>query len=481
MPQAVVPEGRFVLQGPTGIITEDQIPEVRRARWIVAMEELLQHLPQWLQQDNNYNRRDTLSIMSDLPSSWPSCRLCINADAVATSYLAGMHRLFLEAKLNEKDQQTALQEANARAYEMEAMCLDPLASHLHQLFATDDDLFFDVYPDEWKQLQKLEFWQLSLMQEVSRIRRFIDKSTGKATFPQHTIEGVVHLQPRIHAPIDSLPTLLVIVTFPVTYLKIVLPRLPPLQSTVIAPQTKHLEDVQRVRMASEAVPFAVPLPDSPRVQAAFCAGLLHPEGADRVIPMPSIKYSLEVVLPTLDEISQSQASLKEGALLQPAKHPLLPDSQYLWQVTLVQRKEFGSYEAHQNSRVIIPPTEAKAKPLHSALRTDHVCSRLSSEELRRIFVEGRPVKATNKGQPWKDAEQLNPADFFRRIHRLFDEIGASTRMRQEQTDYHAGKQAKKTRKACTQAAQETTRPCGPMDGTALVAENLDRRMGRRLA
>ena len=26
-------------------------------------------------------------------------------------------------------------------------CLDPLARHLHQLFVTDDDLFFDVYPD----------------------------------------------------------------------------------------------------------------------------------------------------------------------------------------------------------------------------------------------------------------------------------------------------------------------------------------------
>ena len=313
----------------TGSTTGDQIPEDRRARWIVAMQELLQHLPQWLQQDDNYNRRDALSIMSDLPSFWPSCRLCINADAVATSYLAGLHRLFLEAKLAEKDHQTALQEANARAYEMETTCLVPLARHLHELFATDDDLFFDVYPDEWKQLQKLEFWQLSLMQEVS-IRRFIDKSTGKANLPQKTIEGVVHLQPRLHAPIDSLPTLLVIVTFPVTYLKVVLPRLPPLQSTVVAPQIKHLEDVQRVRMASEALPFVVPLPDCPRVQAAFCAGILHPEGADRVIPMPSIKYALEVVLPTLAEIPQAQASLKEGALLQPAKHPLLPDSQYLW-------------------------------------------------------------------------------------------------------------------------------------------------------
>ena len=69
-----------------------------------------------------------------------------------------------------------------------------------------------------------------------------------------------------------------------------------------------------------------------QVQAAFCVGLLHPEGADRVIPLPSIKYGLEVVLPTLAEIPQSQALLKEEALLQPAKHPLLPDSQYLWQV-----------------------------------------------------------------------------------------------------------------------------------------------------
>ena len=205
-----------------------------------------------------------------------------------------------------------------------------------------------------------------MMQEVSRIRRFIDKSTGKVNLPQKTIEGVVHLQPRLHAPVDSLPTLIVIVTFPVTYSKVLLPRLPPLQSTVVAPQTKHVQDVQRVRMGSEALPFVVPLPDCPRVQAPFCAGLLHPEGADRVIPLPSIKYGLEVVLPTLAEIPTSQALLNEGALLQPAKHPLLPDSQYLWQVTLVQQKEFGSYGAHQTSRAIIPLTEAKANPLHSA-------------------------------------------------------------------------------------------------------------------
>ena len=220
--------GELLQEKATGSTTGEQIPEDRRARWISAMQGILQHLPQWLQQDDNYNRRDALSIMSDLPSSWPSCRLCINADAVATSYLAGLHRLFLEAKLGEKNHQTALQEANTRAYEMETICLDSLARHLRQLFLTDDDLFFDVYPDEWKQLQRLDFWQLSLMQEVSRVRRFIDKSTGKANLPQKTIKGVVHLQPRLYAPVDSLPTLQVIVTFPVTYLKVVLPRLPPI-------------------------------------------------------------------------------------------------------------------------------------------------------------------------------------------------------------------------------------------------------------
>ena len=89
--------GEPIPEKATGSTTGEQIPEDRRARWISAMQGLLQHLPQWLQQDDNYNRRDALSIMSDLPSSWPSCRLCINADAVATSYLAGLHRLFLEA------------------------------------------------------------------------------------------------------------------------------------------------------------------------------------------------------------------------------------------------------------------------------------------------------------------------------------------------------------------------------------------------
>ena len=58
-------------------------------------------------------------------------------------------------------------------------------------------------------------------------------------------------------------------------------------------------------------------------------------------------------------------------------------------------------------------------------------------------MEGRPVKATNRGQPWKEAEQLTSTDFFQRIHHYFNEIGASPRMRQEFADYHAGKQARK--------------------------------------
>ena len=118
----------------------------------------------------------------------------------------------------------------------------------------------------------------------------------------------------------------------------------------------------------------------------------------------------------------------------------------------------------------------KANPLHSALRTDYACSRLSPEELKRIYVEGRPVKATNRGQPWKEAVQLNSTDFFQRIHHYFDEIGASTRMRQAFAEYHAGKQAKKQEKLA-QAAKETTRPRGSMDGTAMIAATLESRLG----
>ena len=108
---------------------------------------------------------------------------------------------FLEEKLKGASHQAALAAVNSRAYEMETMCIEPLAAHLHHLFQTDD------VPEEWKQLQTLEFWQLSLMQEVSRIRRRLDKNQLKENPPSTTIEGIVHLQPRKNAPVDGLPTL----------------------------------------------------------------------------------------------------------------------------------------------------------------------------------------------------------------------------------------------------------------------------------
>ena len=63
-----------------------------------------------------------------------------------------------------------------------------------------------------------------------------------------------------------------------------------------------------------------------------------------------------------------------------------------------------------------------------------------------VYMWKRPVKATNRGQLWKEAEQLTSTDFFQRIHHCFNEIGASPRMRQEFAEYHAGKQARKQEK-----------------------------------
>ena len=92
------PPSNSSAQAPTTVGPKRALPKTRSRRIdglaVSAMHGLLQQLSQWLQHDDNYNRRDALNIMSDLPSSWPSCRLCINADTVATSYLAGLHRLF---------------------------------------------------------------------------------------------------------------------------------------------------------------------------------------------------------------------------------------------------------------------------------------------------------------------------------------------------------------------------------------------------
>ena len=275
-------------------------------------------------------------------------------------------------------------------------------------------------------------WTFGSYLSCKKSRGYADLSTkvrARRT-PQKTIEGVVHLQPRLHAPVDSLPTLIVIVTFPVTYSKVVVPRLPPLQSTIVAPQTKHLQDVQRVRMESEALPFVVPLPDCPRVQAAFCAGLLHPEGPPslyQVWPWGCVAHS--------GRNPQIASFAERGSPLIAGQTSFAP-----WLAVLVASNACPTEGvwfvwSHQTFRVIIPLTEAKANPLHSALRTDYACSLLSSDELRRIYVEGRPVKALEGG--WT-AYLANPP-LLQRDRRL-------ARMRQEFAEYHAGKQARKQEK-----------------------------------
>ena len=104
-----------------------------------------------------------------------NCRLQISGDAIASSYLVALTRLFPEAKLQGKVHQAAKESANAKAYEMETLCITILAEHLRDLFYTDEDVQFDAYGKEWKQLQTLDFWQLAIMQEVSQVRRHIEK------------------------------------------------------------------------------------------------------------------------------------------------------------------------------------------------------------------------------------------------------------------------------------------------------------------
>ena len=138
-------------------------------------------LPRWLEGDGQ-------------GESW--FYLQISGDAIASSYLVALTRLFLEAKLQGQDHQAAKESANARAYEMETLCITPLAEHLRDLFHTDDEVQFDAFGKEWKQLQTLEFWQFAIMQEVSQVRRHIEKHQKNENPPNYTIEGVLHFQPR---------------------------------------------------------------------------------------------------------------------------------------------------------------------------------------------------------------------------------------------------------------------------------------------
>ena len=166
----------------------------------------------------------------------------------------------------------------------------------------------------------------------------------------------VHLQPRLHAPVDSPPTL----TDSHGYRDLsghTLKSCPPLSATITingcsdqacpgCPKSAHGK-----RNTSLCSP-STRLPTSPG-----CI-LCRPSSPRRSRSCYCVSMALRLCCPLWQKSPKSQALLKERALLQPAKHPLLPDSQYLWQVTLVQQKKFGSYAA----RAIIPLTEAKANP-----------------------------------------------------------------------------------------------------------------------
>ena len=81
---------------------------------------------------------------------------------------------------------------------------------------------------------------LNIMQEVSRVWRHIEQHQKNENPPNYTLEG--------------LPTLLIIITFPINYLGIVLPRLPPAKLEVIHPQAKYTSDVTKLRL-NRHLPF----------------------------------------------------------------------------------------------------------------------------------------------------------------------------------------------------------------------------------
>ena len=71
------------------------------------------------------------------------------------------------------------------------------------------------------------------------------------------------------------------------------------------------------------------------------------------------------------------------------------------------------------------------------------------------FLDGRLLNAGARGQPWKDVRELAQNDFFHRVHQLFNEINAPSTLRQSFTEYHAGKQAKKTKEDLTTLVDAT--------------------------
>ena len=95
-----------------------------------------------------------------------------------------------------------------------------------------------------------------------------------------------------------------------------------------------------------------------------------------------------------------------------------------------------------------PYTLPSGLTMHAAASVQRSSSAYTSKDDQ----SKRPI-----GQPWKEAVQLNSTDFFQRIHHYFDEIGASTRMRQAFTMPVNRPKSKKSWHTSGQGNNQTTR------------------------
>ena len=294
--------------------------------------------------------------MSDLPSSWPSCRLCINADAIATSYLAGLHRLFLEAKLAEKDHQTALQEANARAYEMETICLDPLP-----VTCTNSSSLIKISSLTCTQRSgsNSNDWTFGSYLSCKKSCGCAGLST-RWTSPRKPLKGsytcnrdfMHQLKPTNSSSYRDLPGH-------------ILKNCPP--SSAANHNSCCTTDQASPRCPTSAHGWWSTSPSSPSARLPTSPGCV-------LCRPPPPRRSRSGCLPSLCQVWPGGCVAHSGRNPPLASFAERGSPPTVWQVTLVQQKEFDSFEAHQTSRAIIPLTEAKANPPHSALRTDYACS-----------------------------------------------------------------------------------------------------------
>ena len=290
------------------------------------------------------------------------------------------------------------------------------------------------------------------MQEVSRIRRFIDKSTGKANFPQHTIDILKDCSTR--------------------------------GCRLCNQRSSHLRQ-NILKMSNEC---AWPVKLSPllsRSQIAHVSKLrsvpvffrrswsCYPNALHQVQPGGSFAHSgRDFPVASLTErgspFAAGQTSPASWLAIPVASDVSLTEGvRFVWSTPKLQ----GHHSPHRSqgrNPPLCSPNWSCMQPTQSRRTQAHICWRTASQgDQQRSALEGGRATQPSWLFPtysplfwWDWCLDSNAA----RIYWL-----------------PCWQTSQKTRKACTQAAQETTRPCGPMDGTALVAENLERRMGRRLA